>query len=99
MDQVDGTRTDYRPEQRCVYYCITLPPGPHILELRLDYESPTHHVRTDGSLQKSIELEPGQSYTLLDLTAGIRRGRTFSPWLLHGPPEDEDIEWQRPSGE
>jgi len=94
---IDGAATDYRAEQSGLYYCIALRAGEHRLGLRLEYAAPLQEVRSDSAVEIDVSLAAGESYRLIDLNAGRKRGRVFTPWLIGGAPEDERIELERPT--
>jgi hypothetical protein len=97
VEAVDGVPTSYRAEDPGLYHCLALPAGEHRLTLRLDYRAPLEDVRSGERVELDVRLAPGAAYRLLDLNAGRRRGRVFTPWLLDGAPAEETIELERPA--
>jgi len=84
--EVDGKPTSYAPDDKGVYYRITLAPGEHTLAVRLDYRTPTMKVKSTDLVRKLVSLKPGRAYRLLDLGAGMQGERSFTPWVLEAHP-------------
>ena len=89
--KIDSRAADLRAPARGVYYKVLATPGEHELTLRLNYKAPIHEVRSEVPATIHVRLEAGREYRLLDLAAGIRRDRKFTPWLQPGAPPQGDV--------
>ncbi len=83
---VNGEPSDHAAEEAGVYYRLAMPPGRHVLGVKLDYRSPTQRVQSEV-VDLELTLEPGADARLLDLEAGARAERRFTPVVLAGAPQ------------